>query len=342
MIEHTTPQETGEHRSFIRRCFDVSKKIIDLLDDIWSLMRGIIPTKIYTLVGPILTAIVGSIVHSAELLQAIKELHYAINNRLMAQRKTRIASNTVITLLCLTGIGLSIVLLAGSAGAAVGNLFVFIPMITGLLTAIYTVELMKRSYVLHQINNNPESLPEKKLDALRDVAFGAIEVFASGLVLIGTILTTAGLLSASVIATLGIMPIAILATGVSLAVLSKTLELFDNHYNHAITLRLQKWIVSELNTLEATPKPTPQSTASIKKGLSSEGADSNPKAVDESKDAVKGYSIDGDPSHTLGMTSHDGEIPQFHSECTTAIAHARDDIEISSSTTSVTFLNPGF
>jgi hypothetical protein len=94
-----------------------------------------------------------------------------------------------------------------------------------------------------------------RLNAERELAFSIMEVFASTLVLVGTILTATAIFSAVFIASFGAVPLAILIAGVATGFLSKVFEHCDEKKNYAYTQRLRNWFAKQWGKL-ANKKPT--------------------------------------------------------------------------------------
>lgn len=284
LTKDATEYKAGEKRSPLRAFFDITKKIVDILDDAWAMIRSVIPPFIFNLVAPFLTSGVGFIIHLFESYQGIKEARQAHRHKTIGQRKTRLAVGITTAIIGITGALLAITLLAGALGAAVtgmGALFVLVP---GFLTGIYAISLCKRSYILSQavvnqrltnlaltksnnqlsryhknqtvVSNDDFALCEhqcallkqdyefartERLKAERSFAFNSIEVFASVVVLTGTILSTTALFTAATIATFGAAPIALLVTGVLIGLLCKACDYFNEKKNGAYTNKIRNW-----------------------------------------------------------------------------------------------------
>lgn len=316
--------------------FDIGKKLIDVVDDVWSAMKNLLSAETIELVGSYLIGSIGAIVHAKEGYEGIKEFNEAYHNENIGQRKTRLIASTLTIMLAGTGIGLGGSLIAVGIGVSVAGAALFPALICGFLTTIYFVGLLKRSYILNQaieaeakakqeldeylqneypqdqarlnqltleihsleakkqryednginqilckrenqehlsfeeyqsltsyshisrqlaekqtgyatLTNKKERLEQcyrrqqsERLVAEREVAFATLEVAASALVLIGTILGTAALIGAS-IASFGIAPLAIIVTGVVIGVVSKFLENKDEKNQHSYSRSIRNW-----------------------------------------------------------------------------------------------------
>lgn len=126
----------------------------------------------------------------------------------------------------------------------------------------HAVLLAKMEGIEHRVN----FFREERLKAEREVAFGTIEVAASALVAIGTLLGTAALIGAG-IASFGALPTAILVTGVLLGFISKYLENKDEKNNFAYSRGIRNWFTKKWegfkNWIAPEPKNTVKNAASI-------------------------------------------------------------------------------
>ena len=89
------------------------------------------------------------------------------------------------------------------------------------------------------------TLDIKQKKAEREVAMNTIEVVAAALVFIGALLGAAAIVGAGSVATFGMLPLALIITGVVIGVLVKSFELIDKHfknyaYSNAIIGKLKK------------------------------------------------------------------------------------------------------
>jgi hypothetical protein len=270
----------GEKRSSLLVFFDISKKTIDIIDDVWCVMRSIIPMIWYSLIGQFLTGGVGSLIHSVEAYQGFKEALAAFNNKKLAQRKTRGAAGLITFALGCTGAGLSISLIASAFGASVSGAMTIPVLIPTLLISIYVTALIKRSYIFSQYHKL-ENLTEKRLLALekttvstveelmkhhtqiemlkesynhyreerlraeRNMAFSAFEVFASVFILIGTIMSISTFIAAATMASFGLAPLILLVIGVALGLSCKIFEYADEKHHFQYTRRIRNWFLEQ-------------------------------------------------------------------------------------------------
>lgn|GEM_PF-5154529 len=299
-------EQTGEKRHLLKAIFDIIKKFIDIIDDLWSLLRLILIKKLsaylFNLIGPLLTGGVGFIIHSVEAFHGIREAWRAFHNKHQGieQRKTRGFVGFFIFLLGSVGTGLSITYIAGALGAVVSGMSTLPILIPVFLSAIYVSTLYKHSYILYQAIKNERQAKsdfetaqqniteekakqdnndfgrelidlenkkqcygfrhEEKLKAERKVLFTSIEVTASLIVLVGTIL---GLSTAAV--SFGIAPLAILVVGVSLGLACKAIEYYEEKHDYKLTQGLRNLFTRTWNSVfSSTPKkslsPSPAST----------------------------------------------------------------------------------
>lgn len=87
-----------------------------------------------------------------------------------------------------------------------------------------------------------EELREKRLEGEADVAFTTMEVASSALVLVGLALSIPAVVGAT--ATFGLLPLAIIITGVVFAVGTKYFEKIDEDANHAYTQDIRNWFIN--------------------------------------------------------------------------------------------------
>jgi hypothetical protein len=193
--------------------FDKLKKWADILDDIFSACRSLIPPWVIELVSPLLVGSLFSIIGVGEGYQAKKELK-EIRNRepskrplnpelKAAEEKLEILVRNYIQVVSVVIVGLSATLIA--AGAASGlnatplgndnvthwlnhnekaaDIEAYNFIIVVLVLSIYMARLLEKSQQLHhsrQLQNDPESS-----DIYKAFGFQLIEVCAYGLVCIG-------------------------------------------------------------------------------------------------------------------------------------------------------------
>jgi hypothetical protein len=99
---------------------------------------------------------------------------------------------------------------------------------------------------------------ERRLKAERDVGFAVPELFGSILVSCGVALGIAALVGAS-IATFGALPLALIITGITIGVVTKTFEHVDNKNNHKYSSGVRRFF-KKLFSSSKKPSPTEEDT----------------------------------------------------------------------------------
>lgn len=259
--------------SGIKALFNIIKKFVDILDDLWSTLRGTLPVGIIRAVTPYILGGVGLVTHLGEGIIGAKRAYRTFKNKKIGQRNTRLFSSLLITLAAGSGLGLSLSLIASTLGAAVSaTTLVLAPaLIPGLLTVIYSLSLWRKGYVFYKAREKEEqarqeydelraqpgfsleereainekkkiheNCREKRLQAERKLAFNIVEVLASAMVVTSTIIGTAAIIGASV-ASFGALPMALLIIGVTVGVSCKILENYDANHHFNFSRRLRNW-----------------------------------------------------------------------------------------------------
>lgn len=96
---------------------------------------------------------------------------------------------------------------------------------------------------------------KNKLETERGYAFTSIELIASAFVLTGTILGIVGLFGAAgaaAAASFGVIPFALVVTGITLAVVSKIFEWVDEKYDHKITNGMRRFFKNTRDSIKDT------------------------------------------------------------------------------------------
>ena len=88
---------------------------------------------------------------------------------------------------------------------------------------------------IHPLREKYQRCHEKRLDAERKVAINTVEVVASALVLSGIILGSVAIFGAASVASFGMVPLALIVTGVAVGFSLKILEFIDSKLHHKIT-----------------------------------------------------------------------------------------------------------
>lgn len=276
--------------SCIRTLFNIGKKFIDVLDDLWSAIRPYLPTDMIQSMTPFVMGGIGFITHLGEGIQAAQKAQRAYRNKAIGQRYTRLGSATLIMLFAAAGMGVALSLGAAILGAAVsGTLISTGPVIIpALLAVIYGLSLWRKFYIFRQArekeawcrrdylnlyDNKHDTFGEQaerhkkrmrkryeesrlyRLRAERKVAFNIVEVLASSMIVVSTILGTAAIVGASV-GTFGALPMTLLVGGVILGAGCKLLDYFDKKYNFRMTLWLRSRFISQTEVeKKILPKP---------------------------------------------------------------------------------------
>ncbi|VVC76849.1 hypothetical protein AQUSIP_21760 [Aquicella siphonis] len=153
--------------NLLKKPFDIGKKFIDLIDDIWNAVgRSALPAKIVEKVAPFLVGAVGAIIHAVEGVQGLWDAIKAIRKEKSRNRKTKIAAGLLTFMLGGTGVGLSLSYIAFGLGAQVLGSALMPVLIPALLGRIYSVQLWKLSYRLHTLKDR-EAKAERKLNAFK-------------------------------------------------------------------------------------------------------------------------------------------------------------------------------
>ncbi len=261
----------------IKPLFNIGKKIFDILDDVWSTLRGVLPLELVRALTPYILGGVGFISHLGEGVIGATRAYRVYKKKTIGQRKTQFWSSVLITMLAGSGMGLSISLMASTLGMAVSTATLLLApaLIPGLLMAIYSLSLWRKAYVFHKakekeaqtkqayrdelLENEGCSLEERdarnikrqaywrfrgrRLRAERELAFNIVEVLASAMVVTSTILGTAAIIGASV-GTFGALPFALLIAGVVAGVTCKILDHYDENHGFNFSIGLREWVRS--------------------------------------------------------------------------------------------------
>jgi hypothetical protein len=285
--------------SRIKALFNIGKKFVDVLDDLWSFLRGSLPADLIQRLTPFILGGVGFITHLGEGIQGAKLAYRAYKDKKESrQRKTRLASSLLITLLAGAGLGLALSLVASTFGAAVsGAAIILAPaLIPGSLGAIYSLSLWRKGYIFYKAREKeaealrayneererwensphnefggprPKALQEKyecyaffreqRLREERKVAFNIVEVLASIMVVTSTVIGTSAIIGASV-ASFGALPAALLIIGVVAGVACKALEHFDKKYDYRFSRGMRDWFLNQWDRLAHFFAGTPAPT----------------------------------------------------------------------------------
>ena len=355
---HAETKDESEKKNPFKAIFNIGKKFIDLVDDVWSALRSVLPHEVIETFGPILIGATGFMIHLGEGYEGGKDAYHAYQNEKIRQRKTRILTSALTFMLAGSGAGLSIAYIASAAGASVAGVALMPVLIPGLLTAIYGLSLWRRSYIfdrskideanaeweykksfaenhpklqrlgelitrlkerrekvsqpykeiVEKVKRNHKLTPREihsyheyigkmnhfsgrqakldnrlgqlqgemegkwknyqhcrqhRLEAEREVAFTAIEVAASSLVLVGIALGTAAIVGAS-IASFGLLPLALIISGVVVGAASKIIENEDEKSNFSFTNGVRNWFINTWDKVNNLVSPSPQKAPVVK------------------------------------------------------------------------------
>lgn len=287
--------KTHAPKGLIGWMFDVGKKFADTVDDCWNAMRGFLPASLGGL-SAILISSIGGTIHLVEVWDNIKLLAKAHREKKLAQRKTKMGTSLVSSLLGLTGVGFSLALFLDgiNVGVPIIGAFAMPAIIPGLLLLIYGIKVGRYSYGLHiakqnekkaqavfseiveqQAHENSQAVQaaqdrylffrEQRIKAERKVAFGMLEMLGSVGIVTGVILGTAGIVGASAVASFGILPLAIILVGAGIAASAKIFEYVDGKRDHALSRKIKSWF-----SPDHAFTPTLKNQASIHENINKE------------------------------------------------------------------------
>ena len=201
-------QVIEEPKSNFGVMLDMIKNLVSPLDDIIPPLRIILPSKIAKALMssiPYVIAFGCGFIHFMEALQGFRDFLEAYRDKNGPQRKTRLLTSGLRTLVGLGGVALSGVFVASIVGAAVMLSVSILPIIVyGLLTSICVLSLFERAYRFHQIKKNANHV-DQIIEAERELAYSVLDVIASACIVAAAILTTA-IIVGSAIGTFGILP----------------------------------------------------------------------------------------------------------------------------------------
>lgn len=274
------------NESPLLKAFDLIKKPADSMDDIWRSSQGAMPKNVAEGGGPYIIGSLMFFIHLVEGIHGYYDAMEAYHNEKIKQRKSRIAVGVTTCMLAGAGMGMSASYLLKSSVSTLAvssaAMAVFPVLMPAFLCAIYTMALGRKIYTLGEAIEVEQSAksdylcfmksemtdPEQeqkllkkyqdacqdRLDAEKQVAFGALEVLGSMLVTVSVILSSVALLGAASVATFGVLPMALAITGVVIATLSKILEHQDEKNNGCYTRKLRNLFFKSLDV--ATPAAT--------------------------------------------------------------------------------------
>ncbi len=161
-----------ERKGALKAIFDIGKKLVDTIDDVWAAMRSFLPHQLIEAVSPILIGSVGFIIHLGEGYEGGKLAYEAYQNEKIGQRKTRILTSVLTFMLAGAGAGMSVAFVASAAGAAVsaGAVALFPVLIPSALTAIYGLSLWRQSYIFHRAKEEENKAWDEYQKALEEMS----------------------------------------------------------------------------------------------------------------------------------------------------------------------------
>lgn len=260
-----------EHRHPMMVALHIWKKIADVLDDIWNIIKGALPQRLFNSVGPFLTAVTGFFIHCMEGYDGLSDTFAAYFTNKMPQRKTRLLTAALTTGLATIGVILSVTLFMGTFGAPIEGLAILQVLIPSLLTCIYSLALVRNAYIYDQTkfkaeraaiklkatfkelsfandctnieslfallkkgekaNRRAEHYNQSYPLAERRVAFNVVEVTSSMIVSIGNALTIPALWAPATFASFGALPLGLLITGVCAGFAGKFADWYDEKHD---------------------------------------------------------------------------------------------------------------
>lgn len=138
-------------RATLAAIFDVVKKFIDIIDDVWSSLKNTpIAKEIIDLLNPFLVGAAGGIINVVESVLGIKRAYKAYNNKNIGQRKFRIGTGVAVSILGAGGTAAAIMLILSGAGIAVAGAVAMPVVIPGTLLGIYSLMLLRKAYTFHR------------------------------------------------------------------------------------------------------------------------------------------------------------------------------------------------
>lgn len=81
-----------------------------------------------------------------------------------------------------------------------------------------------------------------RAEAGREVVYASIEVLANTLILAATVLSVGAVITAASLASLGVLPLALVGVGVIVGLGVKMVQALDERHQHVVTHRISKWV----------------------------------------------------------------------------------------------------
>lgn len=135
--------------------YDVAKKIVDIIDDLWRVitkpLKIWIPQDLVNAITPFLVGSTNLIIHFCEAVEGFLDAIKAIKKTKTVARTTKIITGFLIAAIGATGTGLCLSYIASAAGAAVSGALYMPVLIPALLTCIFIVGLGKNADILASV-----------------------------------------------------------------------------------------------------------------------------------------------------------------------------------------------
>ena len=155
---NSQPNNKFFHRlkKFFFAFINAVKKLIDLGDDTWAIIRNKLPPG-STFTKPSFSAgIIGSVgifIHLGETIKSTLITHKAyqdVDNE-KGQRKTRLITGGASSIIGVTGVAICLSLIAAGLGASIAGSAILGIMMPAGLTLIYALALVRSGYILHRL-----------------------------------------------------------------------------------------------------------------------------------------------------------------------------------------------
>lgn len=148
--------------ALIRKGFNVCKKGIDLVDDLWTAIGNTaLPKALVSMVTPFIVGVASGIVHAVEGILGLKTVIKAATKIKTSIRKTKIATGSIITALAGAGVGISAAYLTTGTGIVLAGSALMPAIIPALLFAVFAVALSRNLYKLHDVKNKIDEMTQK-------------------------------------------------------------------------------------------------------------------------------------------------------------------------------------
>lgn len=152
--------------------YSIAKKIIDLVDDIFTpiINKSIKDIATANIASAIVIGITSGIIHATEFIIGIYTAIKAFAKKETSIRKTKIASGSLVAVITGTGLALCAVDLASSTGIAVAGSAFLPAVIPALLVIAFAITLWRHAYKLHHVKSEMTRLKERNNLLSADIA----------------------------------------------------------------------------------------------------------------------------------------------------------------------------